>query len=1599
MSRQIIITVLMVMTGVFLSSAHAAISTAERNALIQFYQDTGGDNWTSCNWKNPPRGRDGFSMPGTEDSWNGVDVQENHVSRLELIDNNLTGSIPSSIGDLPYLTTLSLYTNQLTGALPPEIGNLTRLKTLYLCCNQFSGEIPDTLQYLQSLEYLHLQDNRLSGSIPPSLSGLSNLKELYLDGNQLTGSIPADLETLSSLQTLRLDRNLLTGAIPPELGNLMNLITLGLDNNQLTGQMPSALSSLYFLETLSLQNNLLTGAIPASLGSLYHLTTLDLGNNTFTGTIPPELGYLSSLTRLNLQENQLTGTIPASFENLLMLEELELYNNQLSGSIPDGLAGLTRLVHLNLSMNQLTGSIPSEFGNLTALEYLGVYDNQLSGSIPESLGDLAALKSLAIWSNQFTGTIPAALGNLSHLEHLYMCCNQLSGTIPPELGNLSALTGMVLSSNQLTGTIPEELGNLVNLESIDLSDNSLEGGIPEEFGNLVHLTYIRLNSNELTGNIPAALGSLSDLEYLYLDNNHLQGEIPEEMGSLIRLKYLVISDNRLSGTIPEEILNLTALADGTEYEGSDFSYNALYTSDSNLKDFINSKQCGNTDWEATQTTAPTGLTAGTATGTSVSLSWQPITFSEGNGGYEIYYSTAAAGPYTRFKTTDGKTRTQETVTGLSVNTVYYFTLRTVSENYWNTVYSDYTGAVSATTTGSNEAPEAHAGYDQTVKTGDTVVLNGSESFDPDGNIAAYLWEQTAGPPVTIDDSSARIATFTAPQAGSTGESLTFRLTVTDTLGLFSTHDTTVTVYTSYIPSTEAGPDQWAKQGETVSLDGSESVDPDGRIMSYSWTQVSGTAVTLSDPSSSRPTFTAPSGSDSGLELIFELTAADDAGLTASDTVYVLVFRDNFPPDAVPGPDRYARQGTSVTLNGSASVDRDGSIVSYLWTQSGGPPVSLSSPSSAVLVFTAPQITAGSDTLQFQLAVTDDKGAADTGSVMVHVYDDTGPQVIAPVLSYPADNAINVSLTPNLGTEEFSDPDPADRHLKTDWQVSTASTFDSFVLSRTSYIFLTELEIPELTLRGKTTYYWRVRFYDSQGNASQWSDVSSFTTLDPKTDLNGNGIPDNYENQTVDLDNDGTADYEETDIKSINTAVGNGQMGVSIKEAVTIQSIEEIRVIDPDQISRIARPSRMPLGLFATKLLVADPGDATQVTIYFSQAADQDAVWLMYNSVTGWSDYSEYATFSTDRRSVRLQLKDGGYGDADGIANGIIVDPSGFGVASWITGSIIDAVTSQMITTATVAIQTLDLQLSTLDNGSFISMILPGTYDITVQAPGYQSQTLSGVEIAEAGIVDRTVSLTPEGTNDCSVSARINTVEKGYITGVWKKGGEDTTARGDRVVWGYFYADPDDVSWGSSNNPEVFAKIWYDASGRVDANFFHVSVPDIEVSSTYGNVPLQGMATTTDRYIRLYYNSDGSSGKSVNTEDGIPVTGYAPSHSPQSYAVINGLNIGATINTVESVGSIDAVWSMGGQDTTARGDQVVWGHFYASPDMVSWGSSNNPELFVKIWFDTSGRIDVNYFHVSVPDIEVYSDYISDGIYDNKGTTIMADRYIRHEYTAN
>ena len=263
----------------------------------------------------------------------------------------------------------------------------------------------------------------------------------------------------------------------------------------------------------------------------------------------------------------------------------------------------------------------------------------------------------------------------------------------------------------------------------------------------------------------------------------------------------------------------------------------------------------------------------------------------------------------------------------------------------------------------------------------------------------------------------------------------------------------------------------------------------------------------------------------------------------------------------------------------------------------------------------------------------------------------------PELVSPANDTDAVSMQPTLTVGEFNDSNDGDSLLATRWQISSAADFSSLILDITSETSLTTLE--PFGLKPDTEYFWRARFVDAAGAASVWSDSFSFTTVDQDpADADGNGIPDDQ--QVDDADNlllADNPDLDAADLKTVQAAVGDIQMGLVGGDKVV--SIDNLRAVDPADIDDdVNRPEEMPAGLFEFSITVENPGDTAMVTVYLSEAAAEDATWFKYSEKDGWEDYTEHVTFSDDRKSVTLELKDGGFGDADGVENGVILDPSG-----------------------------------------------------------------------------------------------------------------------------------------------------------------------------------------------------------------------------------------------------------------------------------------------------------------------------------------------------
>jgi len=305
------------------------------------------------------------------------------------------------------------------------------------------------------------------------------------------------------------------------------------------------------------------------------------------------------------------------------------------------------------------------------------------------------------------------------------------------------------------------------------------------------------------------------------------------------------------------------------------------------------------------------------------------------------------------------------------------------------------------------APVADVGTDISTDENTVVTLDGSNSSDSDGSIVEYLWELDSGAyDIALNGNNQSIATFTAPDVDADIQ-LVFELTVTDNDGISSKDYLNVTILrVNEQPVANAPVNVQATGDELVTIDGSNSHDPDGAIASYAWTQTSGTNVTILNADQAIASFTAP---NANAQLGFQLTVTDNEG--AANTQAFIVTTVEQTPEVIENQFPIARVQSTVTvnggeqvvLNGTASSDPDGSIINYNWAQTSGSPsiaFTKAQSSQATTSFIAPNVETQ---LIFQLSVTDDDGATSTNSVTITINEVIAePENQAPY-AYAGDN--------------------------------------------------------------------------------------------------------------------------------------------------------------------------------------------------------------------------------------------------------------------------------------------------------------------------------------------------------------------------------------------------------------------------------------------------------------------------------------------------------------------------------------------------------------------------------------------------------------------
>ena len=266
----------------------------------------------------------------------------------------------------------------------------------------------------------------------------------------------------------------------------------------------------------------------------------------------------------------------------------------------------------------------------------------------------------------------------------------------------------------------------------------------------------------------------------------------------------------------------------------------------------------------------------------------------------------------------------------------------------------------------------------------------------------------------------------------------------------------------------------------------------------------------------------------------------------------------------------------------------------------------------------------------------------------------------PGLLFPVDGAQDVSLTPLLEIAGFTDPDADDDHGATRWQIAMDGSFEQLILdvtidrSRTNN-YLVNLLVPDGTLCSEQLYYWRASVKDARDGDpkwSNWSETFTFTTAAKvQADVNANGVADDEEPEYSDLDNDGLNDNDQPLMRVYRSRKGQSLIGINAVEGVS--QINCFTSIDPESIPDEPRP-KLKYGLMVFNVTLNQIGGTARFELYLPEKPRIEAKWYKYDPINGWYEFP----VDSDGDKYYIEITDGGFGDADGVANGIIVDPIG-----------------------------------------------------------------------------------------------------------------------------------------------------------------------------------------------------------------------------------------------------------------------------------------------------------------------------------------------------
>lgn len=403
----------------------------------------------------------------------------------------------------------------------------------------------------------------------------------------------------------------------------------------------------------------------------------------------------------------------------------------------------------------------------------------------------------------------------------------------------------------------------------------------------------------------------------------------------------------------------------------------------------------------------------------------------------------------------------------------------------------------------NRPPIANAGPDQSVALGATVQLDGGASADPDGDAITFTWTiitRPAGSVATLANPNTATPSFVMDRRGE----FIVRLVVNDGTANSAPDTVSVTPRNS-APIANAGPDRSGRVGETITLSGAASSDPDGDTLSFAWSFLSrpaGSTATLQNAGAVNPSFTIDLPGNYLLQLI-----VNDGNLSSTPAT-VTVSTTNAAPIANAGAPQTRRVGDRVNLDGSASSDPDGNPLSYAWSFSARPAGSTATLQGANTVAPFFTIDAAGNYL-VQLVVND--GTVNSAPATVSISTENS----APIADAGPDQAAQLNATITLDGSGSSDPDGDP--LTYAWSFVSRPTGSSAVLNNPAAVR------PSFDVDRPGTYVVQLIVNDGARNSAP--DTATISTVNAPPIARAGQDLTRLVGQLVTLDGSGSSDPE------------------------------------------------------------------------------------------------------------------------------------------------------------------------------------------------------------------------------------------------------------------------------------------------------------------------------------------------------------------------------------------------------------------------------------------------------------------------------------------